>query len=47
MLGRRAKDKEHAMSKKLESTIAVIDIDVGKNSFRTNGKIPFVVRPSD
>jgi hypothetical protein len=33
MLGRGAKDKELAMSQKLESAIAVIGIDIGKNSF--------------
>jgi transposase len=37
MRGRGAKDKEHAMSKKLESTIAVIGIDIGKNSFHIVG----------
>jgi hypothetical protein len=30
ILGRGAKDKEHAMSEKLESAIAVIGIDIGK-----------------
>src|SRR5258706_5424998 len=33
MLGRGAKDKEHAMSQKFESASAVIGIDIGKNSF--------------
>ena len=37
MLGRGAKDKEHAMSQKLESAIAVIGIDIGKNSFHVVG----------
>src|SRR6202163_49387 len=37
MLGRGAKDKEHAMSQKLESAIAVIGIDSGKNSFNVVG----------
>src|SRR5450432_1923755 len=37
MLGRGAKDKEHAMSQKLESAIAVIGIDIGKNSFHVIG----------
>jgi transposase len=37
MLGRGAKDKEHAMSKKPESPIAVIGIDIGKNSFHIVG----------
>src|SRR5271167_3930905 len=37
MLGRGAKDEEHAMSQKLESAIAVIGIDIGKNSFHVVG----------
>jgi transposase len=37
MLGKGAKDKEHAMSQKLESAIAVIGIDIGKNSFHVVG----------
>src|SRR6202158_5720170 len=37
MLGSGAKDKEHAMSQKLESAIAVIGIDIGKNSFHVVG----------
>jgi transposase len=37
MLGRDAKDKEHAMSQKLESAITVIGIDIGKNSFHVIG----------
>ena len=38
MLGRAAKDKEHAMSQRLESTIAVIGIDISKNSFHVVGR---------
>jgi hypothetical protein len=30
---RGAKDKEHAMSQNLGSAVAVIGIDIGKNSF--------------
>jgi hypothetical protein len=37
MLARGAKDKEHAMSQKLNSAIAVIGIDIGKNSFHVVG----------
>ena len=36
-LARGAKDKEHAMSQKFESAIAVIGIDIGKNSFHIVG----------
>jgi transposase len=36
-LARGAKDKEHAMSEKLYATIAVIGIDIGKNSFHVAG----------
>jgi hypothetical protein len=32
-LARGAKDEEHAMSPKLNAGIAVIGIDIGKNSF--------------
>jgi transposase len=32
-LARGAKDEEHAMSQNLNSVIAVIGIDIGKNSF--------------
>jgi transposase len=32
-LARGTKDEEHAMSYKLNSAIAVIGIDIGKNSF--------------
>ena len=37
MLARGAKDKEHAMSQKLNTAIAVIGIDSGKNSFHVVG----------
>jgi transposase len=33
-LERGAEDEEHAMSPKLNSGIAVIGIDIGKNSFQ-------------
>src|SRR5450830_166540 len=36
-LARGAKDKEHAMSEKLNTAIAVIGIDIGKNSFHVVG----------
>jgi hypothetical protein len=36
---RGAKLKEHAMSQKLNSAIAVIGIDIGKNSFHVIGQI--------
>src|SRR5918992_2221100 len=36
-LARGAKDKEHAMSQKLNAAIAVIGIDIGKNSFHAVG----------
>jgi transposase len=36
-LARGAKDKEHAMSQKLNIAIAVIGIDIGKNSFHVVG----------
>ena len=35
MLARGTEDKEHAMSQKLNSVIAVIGIDIGKNSFKS------------
>ena len=38
MLGRGTEDKEHAMSQKLNSEIAVIGIDIGKNSFHIVGQ---------
>ena len=34
MLARGTKDKEHAMLQKLNSEIAVIGVDIGKNSLR-------------
>jgi hypothetical protein len=33
MLAGGTEDKEHAMSQKLDAAIAVIGIDIGKNSF--------------
>jgi transposase len=36
-LARGAKDKEHAMSQTLSTAIAVIGIDIGKNSFHLVG----------
>jgi transposase len=36
-LARGAKDKEHAMFQTLNTTIAVVDIDIGKNSFHIVG----------
>ena len=36
-LVRGAKDKEHAMSQTANTTIAVIGIDIGKNSFHVVG----------
>jgi transposase len=36
-LARGAEDKEHAMSEKPHSAIAVIGIDIGKNSFHVVG----------
>ena len=36
-LARGAQDEEHAMSPKLNSGIAVIGIDIGKNSFHVVG----------
>jgi transposase len=36
-LARGAKDKEHAMSQKPDTTIAVVGIDIGKNSFHVVG----------
>jgi len=38
-LVRGTKDKEHAMSQKLNTAIAVIDIDIGKNSFHVGATI--------
>jgi transposase len=37
MLGRGAKDKEHAMSQISNTAVAVIGIDIGKNSFHVVG----------
>ena len=37
MLARGAKYKKHAMSQKLNTAIAVIGIDIGKNSFHVVG----------
>ena len=37
-LARGAKVKEHVMSEKLNSAIAVIGIDIGKNSFHLVGQ---------
>jgi len=37
-LARGAKVKEHVMSQKLNSAIAVIGIDIGKNSFHVVGQ---------
>src|SRR5512140_2037785 len=37
MLGRGARDKEHAMSHNLNDTVAVVGIDIGKNSFHVVG----------
>jgi transposase len=36
-LARGAKDKEHAMYQKLKTAIAVVGIDIGKNSFHVVG----------
>jgi transposase len=36
-LARGAKDKEHAMYQKLDTSIAVVGIDIGKNSFHVVG----------
>jgi hypothetical protein len=36
-LARGAKDEEHAMPHKLNSGIAVMGIDIGKNSFSRGG----------
>jgi hypothetical protein len=37
-----SEDKEHAMSEKLNSEIAVIGIDIGKNSFHLVGQDRFL-----
>jgi hypothetical protein len=36
-LARGAEDEEHAMPEKLDTSIAVIGIDIGKNSFHVVG----------
>jgi len=36
-LARGAKDKEHAMSQNPDGAVAVIGIDIGKNSFHVVG----------
>src|SRR5262245_13029429 len=36
-LARGSKDKEHAMSQNLNSAVAMIGIDIGKNSFHVVG----------
>ena len=36
--GRGTKDREHAMSQKLDNSTAVIGIDIGKNSFHIIGQ---------
>ena len=38
MLARGTKDKEHAMSQKFNTAIAVIGVDIGKNSFHVVGQ---------
>ena len=38
-LARGAKDKEHAMSQTPNTAIAVIGIDIGKNSFHVVGHV--------
>ena len=38
MLARGTKDKEHAMSQNLNTAIAVVGIDIGKNSFHVVGQ---------
>ena len=38
MLARGTKDKEHAMSHKLNTAIAVVGVDIGKNSFHVVGQ---------
>jgi transposase len=37
MLGRGAKDKEHAMSQTFNAAVSVVGIDIGKNSFHIVG----------
>jgi len=36
-VGRGTKDKEHAMSQKIDTSIAVVGIDIGKSSFHVVG----------
>ena len=36
-LAKGVKDKEHAMSQTLKTAIAVVGIDIGKNSFHVVG----------
>jgi transposase len=38
MLGRGAKDKEHAMSQTFNAAVSVVGIDIGKNSFHIVGQ---------
>jgi hypothetical protein len=48
-LARGAKDKEHAMSQTPNSAVAVIGIDIGKNSFHVVGhdaRGAIVLRPA-
>jgi hypothetical protein len=37
MLGRGAKDKEHAMTQTFNAAVSVVGIDIGKNSFHIVG----------
>jgi hypothetical protein len=37
-LAKGTKDKEHAMSQKFDSTIAVVGVDIGKSSFHVVGQ---------
>jgi hypothetical protein len=46
-LARGAKDKEHAMSQTPNTAIAVIGIDIGKNSFHVVGHDAMEVRSSE
>jgi hypothetical protein len=46
-LARGAKDKEHAMSQTPNTAIAVIGIDIGKNSFHVVGHDEMEVRSSE
>jgi hypothetical protein len=40
-LARGTKDKAHAMSEKFNAAIAVIGIDIGKNTFRRQAALNF------